>query len=999
MPSTPWKLKLKAFLHDPPHKVTVSFLQKRDHEAVAEQIVTKFLGISALPTDEERARIQWADWLSAAMTRLLTEDIRPTEEEALQDIERTGHLTVRDPWRGDQRIGLYARLRLAEAFKIVRRNLDPIHEDVDFLRFLLVYRVWPEEFTTPEVDGRRHHVMLEFPADTRAPNHSLFDHLTQVSALVACWPRPALILVSIRPVQKFIQTARKTQDLLAGSYLLSWLAWNGARAIIERWGPDHLVFPSMFHQGLFDWWLLHRVRTQNPPLNRTLRKKPYPWYKLLRTASLPNRLLAIVPWDEHDTPLQVVRAAMQDAWEQCVRQALMLAVYAIEHRNTVGLRQAVQRILAHDEIPQDAVSPTWQTWIARAWETARGYFRWTGVMVPFDLNVSDGGDALWQPETVDRWVTALQQWLDLPKNLREVLHALRQHPRYGTARLPITLGYAGLYRLIERLHAAVKAQSMPELPAASPTGRLCSLCGERVEIGTLWAREQTEQPELRFQELNRVADSRFWWPMRIPATGWPVLVREGERLCAVCWTKRVFLHLLEEHLTRDVQPDEPLELPRFPSTHEMGAVVFKDTVVEYWEHVNDVVRGKVRIFLDTLWGEEAPSEVREHFRTRTVPKLQRAARNRKVLEAFVQTDGFWLAPDRIDVHDLQREYGIPEVRKPTCEKWLQRVKTAWQAFRQAWADWQKQNARERQRLPSVESYYAIVMLDGDHMGKWLSSQKNPSIRKVLNEVIMQHLRDVPFLDRPHPMSPAWHSMLSRYLTEYASHHVLEVCTERFPVQLVYAGGDDVLLLAPIRYALQVADILQQKFREHVLDGGSMSAGIVIAHVKYPLGLALQEARAAERSAKERRQRNAFELRVLKRSGERLTTGMRWELQDDTGVVHPSKVFYRLLDALTDPTFGLAARFPYRFAAAVAEILPPPGADRSESGADGAIREVAAALLQLHFDRSCHPAMRAQRQADWTELQQQLLHLLQRAPSVRDFTHLLLAAAFIAQPEE
>ncbi|MBT9260300.1 MAG: type III-B CRISPR-associated protein Cas10/Cmr2 [Clostridiales bacterium] len=53
-----------------------------------------------------------------------------------------------------------------------------------------------------------------------------------------------LISVSIGPVQEFIATARRSQDLYAASQMLSQLAEEAARFVAHRVGYDHLIFPG-----------------------------------------------------------------------------------------------------------------------------------------------------------------------------------------------------------------------------------------------------------------------------------------------------------------------------------------------------------------------------------------------------------------------------------------------------------------------------------------------------------------------------------------------------------------------------------------------------------------------------------------------------------------------------------------------------------------------------------------------------------------------------------
>ncbi|WAM31763.1 type III-B CRISPR-associated protein Cas10/Cmr2 [Caldicellulosiruptor naganoensis] len=94
------------------------------------------------------------------------------------------------------------------------------------LAFLLLWQYVPEFFKWVNIH----------PADSRIPSHSIYNHLVQTSAIATAITDvdklfcgelkgdiPAFLLFTIGPVQSFIATARKAQDLWAGSYILSYL--------------------------------------------------------------------------------------------------------------------------------------------------------------------------------------------------------------------------------------------------------------------------------------------------------------------------------------------------------------------------------------------------------------------------------------------------------------------------------------------------------------------------------------------------------------------------------------------------------------------------------------------------------------------------------------------------------------------------------------------------------------------------------------------------------
>ena len=139
------------------------------------------------------------------------------------------------------------------------------------------------------------------PADTRVPDHSLWDHLDLTSAFAGAFTADAngdaaLFALSIGPVQGFIAAARTTSDLWAGSHLLARLSWEAAKVVCERLGPDAILFPRLRGIPQVDVWLRDECRL------------PAAWFRSdwttdttdgnpLFAAALPNRFVALVPAD------------------------------------------------------------------------------------------------------------------------------------------------------------------------------------------------------------------------------------------------------------------------------------------------------------------------------------------------------------------------------------------------------------------------------------------------------------------------------------------------------------------------------------------------------------------------------------------------------------------------------------------------------------------------------------------------------------------------------
>jgi len=211
-----------------------------------------------------------------------------------------------------------------------------------------------------------------------------------------------------------------------------------------------------------------------------------------------------------------------------------------------------------------------------------------------------------------------------------------------------------------------------------------------------------------------------------------------------------------------------------------------------------------------------------------------------------------------------------------------------------------------------ETYYALVLMDGDHMGKWLSATGyGPTLRQRFHSEALADLETLAplkaYLAAPRPASPAWHQAVSSALNAFAIHLSRTVVEEFFMGKLIYAGGDDLMAMVAVHdlpalmFALRCAFSGQMPEEENnqsfwtklggdattlklhsgygLVNGfrgrelyrlmgetATASLGAVIAHHQAPLSRVLGELRAAERRAKNEGGRDAFCITVCKRSG-------------------------------------------------------------------------------------------------------------------------------------
>lgn len=174
------------------------------------------------------------------------------------------------------------------------------------------------------------------------------------------------------------------------------------------------------------------------------------------------------------------------------------------------------------------------------------------------------------------------------------------------------------------------------------------------------------------------------------------------------------------------------------------------------------------------------------------------------------------------------------------------------------------------KIENQKKYYAILIFDGDDMGKWLSGKYLGDFKK--DDVLLKK----------------YHTKVSALLAEFAAAANALVDDENLG-RTIFAGGDDFLALLNLDNIFSTLSRLRMLFDEKInqklkqefskeLDEKkhvSFSAGLCISHYKAPLGAALGRARSMEQKAKQVDGKNAIAIAVMKHSGEVHETAFKW----------------------------------------------------------------------------------------------------------------------------
>lgn len=214
-------------------------------------------------------------------------------------------------------------------------------------------------------------------------------------------------------------------------------------------------------------------------------------------------------------------------------------------------------------------------------------------------------------------------------------------------------------------------------------------------------------------------------------------------------------------------------------------------------------------------------------------------------------------------------------------------------------DPEKNEEDDNLAAPADESsYFAVLAMDGDEMGKWLSGAKGMEI------------------------APERHRDFSAKLSDFALNHARQI-VRKHDGALIYSGGDDVLALLPADTAIACAQDLRSGFRSVMRQDMDASVGIAIAHFKEPLQDLVRAAQDAEKYAKTRGNRSSLAVSLFKHSGETVHWHCRWATPENT----PSGLGLFGLVRTGLALDRLSAKFPHR----VIELLTPYLLDPAEEG--------------------------------------------------------------------
>ncbi len=561
---------------------------------------------------------------------------------------------------------------------------------------------------------------------------------------------------TLGPVQSFVAQARRTRDLWAGSFLLSWLTGHAMKAVLDQGGE--ITFPRVTENGKIVDPLLRAITGDthgNTP----------------QIGSIPNRFKAEVgDGFDPDQVTEIVRQKWQvladTVWER----------FVAETTKTMG----------------NGTRAIWERQTRGFWE------------INWILGENPGG-------------RSDDHWLDLRKNWRNHW-------------------------------------------AEAEGGDHCTIMEDFQEIsGYIRAKARTKQAE-------------FWQEIRNAAPGTNLDIRENERLCAIALIKRLFPGLDEKGVKTAIgwiPGGNPEAVGNWPSTTYMAISPWLRHIDDDPGHI-EALSGYIQTVHDAVpngYFKKLASERATHLAMLKQLNVQNMPCGRWKLSDL---DGRLL-----HLHALRNPRSTYLSEAPLTPDGRDNDENIRENLAEALAElYQRVGAKPR-------SYYALLLMDGDRLGKLLRERDQGAVSRAL----------LAFTQKVRP------------------------CVDGDPGHsgvTIYAGGDDVLALLPLDRAIACAQALRRIYGECFAGEGihaTASCAIVFAHHQVPLRSVIHEAhRQLETVAKDRNGRDSLALALYKPGGVTAQWASAWQtapspvdrLQEligalDRGDEYPRGFFHKLRD--------------------------------------------------------------------------------------------------------
>ncbi len=836
------KKKFKAYFHDPVFKALI-LTERKGHEKVAEDIYNFLFPQKEEEEEFNEENIKKADHIASASDRLFL----PTGKYLNLNFKKSSEII--HPFSSDKN-QLYLKdlesINRDEYQKIVPFLLKAISkEENDEELFLLLWELYPEILN--QVFKVENKVIENLPADTRFPDHSIWEHLSTTSAIATALPEPAFLIFSISPVQSFIMNAKKTRDFWLGSYMLSYLTWVAIDGVINSFGPDSIIFPDLHKQPLF---LKERIKkiidkklnNENSKIDESVKKVIEKLQKKLenidlKIPSMPNRFLSIVDYKEGRN----LTSNIEDKLKGEIKNIGKKIIKFIEDKGV--------------EI-DDEFENTFKRQI-------KNFFNFSSVLVPWSLDKENTSNIKFE-KVKEKIENIFGE--EFFKDTFEFLTNIDKLKKYE---YNVGVLYPILYDISERFSASQKSLRIIENNEAEKYHK-CTLCGEREALHL--------KGEFGWDDL-----SNLWANISEKLEG---IISPEEKLCGVCLTKRLFSKYfgIKE---------------RFPSTADVSTASFKIKVIEKDKNDNDKIKDILKEIIEKI---ESMKPVRERGDVMGLfEKFKEKIHRSDILRNFIMLNGELLYKNLYK--KLTRKGEKEEnIKRNFLNFSKEKAKEVMDLIKKL-EDKINFKPSKYYAIIKFDGDRMGKILKGELNNQFFNSYHTEIQKKIEeNDEYKDFVEIIKNNSLKRPMSPAIHRLISRALRNFSLKFVKEAVEKYGNGKVIYAGGDDVFALLPLERFFETINLLRAFYSGEVSKGNNewkvnygegngwidkdensyitlgknatASLGAAIVHWEEPLSLAIKLADEAEKEAKNSG-RNAFCIKFKRRSGEIRSSVFNW----------------------------------------------------------------------------------------------------------------------------
>lgn len=328
-----YKLKIVSLLHDPPSKPWIltrqyeahlppnEHLRKEQHENESLWLIYRLF--PDLIEEYDSYEVKVADAISAAFDRWIlgmivgkTSGVYATMKVIFRNLLMPDSTKEPKPPK-EKNVE-----KFVEELKEILNGIDDWK-----LKYHLLYAIY-------EALWYKYNSESTGPADTRVPIFSVFDHCyastTILNAAHSEEFRGLIVRIDLAGVQRFISAARKLRDVWISSWFASAFAWSLIEKFITEYGPDILIKPTARNNPFYAHTLLTMLKKNNllSKIKNKLEEIISNWYgynfnsNFPEHAVIPSQIDLLLPSLTSEVVKETLEKRYRELWNQAVKVIL-----------------------------------------------------------------------------------------------------------------------------------------------------------------------------------------------------------------------------------------------------------------------------------------------------------------------------------------------------------------------------------------------------------------------------------------------------------------------------------------------------------------------------------------------------------------------------------------------------------------------------------------------------------------------------------------------------